>query len=126
MSQRTSDNESGVRLPSALWHWSETERVRFRQDCRQGMRPCPYISCEHHLLLQPDPENFNKWRIRGQEMDKMDHSCGLDLLEQQGIVPTSEPLQSKPLPNLDTSCEVEIGSHSSHLLSTKESTASPK
>jgi len=31
---------------------NEPERPKTRGDCRDGLRPCPWVSCEHHLLIE--------------------------------------------------------------------------
>src|SRR5262245_16779935 len=34
----------------------DIERPKDRGECKEGMRPCPYVSCKHHLYLDVNPE----------------------------------------------------------------------
>lgn len=51
-----------------------------RKDCLDGIRPCPYVACRHHLFLDVDPRSGS---IRLNYPDKqvwdLDESCALDL-----------------------------------------------
>ena len=34
----------------------EADRPQSRADCAGGQRPCPWVSCKHHLFLDVNPE----------------------------------------------------------------------
>lgn len=70
------------------------ERPKTRADCIDGPRPCPWVSCRHHLYLEVNPTTgsitFNRPDI---EPTDMEHSCSLDeadgggqTLEQVGFL----------------------------------------
>lgn len=68
-----------------------TDRPRTRADCSSIPRPCPYVSCRHHLLLEvrgPDIwVNYpRRHRLRDDEpvedvLELMPFSCSLDAAE---------------------------------------------
>lgn len=63
------------------------ERPRTWGECRErNVRPCPWVSCKHHLYLDVDPEtgsiiinhpDLEPWELR--------HTCALDVAEYGGI-----------------------------------------
>ena len=62
----------------------QAERPRTRADCKDGIRPCPWVSCRHHLYLTVDEqtgaitENFpNK------EVWELENSCALDIADAE-------------------------------------------
>ena len=58
-------------------------RPKTRADCKDGLRPCPWVSCRHHLYLTVDEqtgaitENFPD-----QEVWDLKHSCALDIADE--------------------------------------------
>ena len=49
--QATEDNPEDNTYPDWI------ERPKTRADCVDGPRPCPYISCAHHLYLDVNNES---------------------------------------------------------------------
>lgn len=73
-------------------------RPKTRSECIGGIRPCPWISCRHHLLLDTDNgdltihkigkrlsacsnEEFEDLAI--ETLDSMCHTCTLDIVEDE-------------------------------------------
>ena len=57
-----------------------------RAECEDGPRPCPYVSCHHHLYLDVNPETGSiKLNFPDREPDEMVESCALDVAERGGI-----------------------------------------
>lgn len=58
------------------------QRPRTRGECADGVRPCPWVGCRHHLYLDHDAEHD---AIRYNEPDvepwDMELSCSLDVAE---------------------------------------------
>lgn len=62
------------------------ERPRTRGDCVDGERPCPWVSCKHHLYLDVNPENGSiKLNRPDLEPWELEHSCALDLADRGGL-----------------------------------------
>jgi hypothetical protein len=60
----------------------EPERPRTRGQCRGGMRPCPFVSCRHHLYLDVNPENGSiKFNFPHLDPWELPDSCALDVAE---------------------------------------------
>ena len=71
-----------------LWH----ERPRTRGDCEDAARPCPWVSCRHHLWLEMGtqgrqrsqyPHRFGSTRELPEHLDPADmvNSCSLDVAD---------------------------------------------
>jgi hypothetical protein len=57
-----------------------------RAECEDGPRPCPYVSCKHHLYLDVNPETGSiKLNFPHLEPWEMLESCSLDVAERGGI-----------------------------------------
>lgn len=52
-----------------------------RSECRDGPRPCPYVSCRHHLYLDVSRNGNLILNFPGLEPDELEHSCSLDIAE---------------------------------------------
>ena len=62
------------------------DRPRTRGECIGDERPCPFVSCRHHLYL--DVENGGtsvKLNFPDLEPDQLDHSCSLDVADEGGL-----------------------------------------
>lgn len=55
-----------------------------RGDCVLGVRPCPYVSCAHHLYLDVNRNGSLTLNFPDLEPDQMGESCSLDIAEQGG------------------------------------------
>ena len=59
------------------------ERPRCRADCVDGPRPCPWVSCRHHLGLDISGVGSLKQRT-DVELDALTETCALDVAERGG------------------------------------------
>lgn len=56
-----------------------------RGDCAGGPRPCPYVSCRHHLYLDVSPKTGAiKLNFPDLEVDELTESCALDVADAGG------------------------------------------
>lgn len=61
-------------------------RPTLRGECRDGPRPCPWITCKHHLYLDINPETGSiKINFPDLEPWELRHTCSLDVAERGGI-----------------------------------------
>ena len=69
------DNDNGAE------DFVEVSRPRTRGDCINGPRPCPWISCRHHLYFSAIKRNLHPaWP--GLEPDEMSETCSLDVADR--------------------------------------------
>lgn len=62
------------------------DRPKTRGDCRDDQRPCPWVSCKHHLYLDVNPETGSiKINFPDLEPWELKHTCSLDVAERGGI-----------------------------------------
>lgn len=61
-------------------------RPETRDQCAQGMRPCPYVSCKHHLYLDVTEIGSIQFNFPDLEVWDMDESCALDVADKGGAV----------------------------------------
>jgi hypothetical protein len=60
-------------------------RPTTRAECKDGPRPCPFVSCTHHLYLDVQPRTGAiKLNFPDLEVEDMTHSCALDVADQGG------------------------------------------
>jgi hypothetical protein len=65
----------------------ETEywKPRTRAECVDGPRPCPYVSCKHHLFIDVSPRTGAiKLNFPDLEVWEMAESCALDVADRGG------------------------------------------
>ncbi len=56
-----------------------------RADCKGGPRPCPYISCKHHLYVDVSPTTGAiKLNFPDLEVWELSESCALDIADHGG------------------------------------------
>jgi hypothetical protein len=61
------------------------ERPKTRGDCASMPRPCPFVSCAHHLALDVDPETgAMKVNFPDLDLEEMDETCSLDVADRGG------------------------------------------
>jgi len=61
-------------------------RPSTRAECREEMRPCPWVACKHHLYLDINPETGSiKINFPDLEPWELQHTCALDVAERGGI-----------------------------------------
>ncbi len=64
----------------------ETDRPRTRSDCAGGQRPCPWVSCKHHLYLDVNQETGSiKLNFPDLDIAEMKDTCSLDVADRGGI-----------------------------------------
>jgi hypothetical protein len=60
-------------------------RPHRREECRDGPRPCPHVSCRHHLYLDVNPATGTiKLNFPELEVWELAVSCTLDVAENGG------------------------------------------
>jgi hypothetical protein len=67
----------------------DVPRPMARVDCVQGAnaeRPCPFVSCKHHLYLDVNPRNGAiKLNFPDLEVWDMPETCALDIADRGGV-----------------------------------------
>src|SRR5690606_15326451 len=60
-------------------------KPRTRAECKGGPRPCPYISCKHHLFVDVSPRTGAiKLNFPDLEVWELSESCALDVADRGG------------------------------------------
>lgn len=60
-------------------------RPKTRGECKDGLRPCPWVGCKYHLAIDVNPDTGAiHWNQPGEVWD-MQHTCALDVAELGGI-----------------------------------------
>jgi hypothetical protein len=60
-------------------------RPRTRSECVDGPRPCPFVSCKHHLYIDVSPRTGAiKLNFPDLEVWDMNESCALDVADRGG------------------------------------------
>jgi hypothetical protein len=60
-------------------------KPRERSECSDGPRPCPYVSCQHHLYVDVSPRTGAiKLNFPDLELWEMGESCALDVADRGG------------------------------------------
>jgi len=61
------------------------ERPKTRAECLDGARPCPFVSCQHHLFLDVSPRTGAiKLNFPDLEVWEMTETCALDVADRGG------------------------------------------
>ncbi len=61
------------------------ERPVMREDCQGGERPCPFVSCKHHLYLDVSARTGAiKLNFPDLEVWEMNETCALDIADRGG------------------------------------------
>ena len=75
-----------MRQGAALAQYMDYRRPVRRSECAGKARPCPYVSCKHHLYLDVNPETGSiKLNFPHLELWQMAETCALDVAERGGI-----------------------------------------
>jgi len=61
------------------------ERPRTRAECADGPRPCPWVSCRHHLYGYVDAVGHYRVAKPWLHPWELAESCSLDVAEQGGL-----------------------------------------
>lgn len=56
-----------------------------RADCEYGPRPCPWVSCRHHLYLDVTASGGVHINHYGLDPDEVPATCSLDLTQGEGM-----------------------------------------
>jgi len=68
-----------------LLPYMEYRRPHTRSECRDGIRPCPFVSCRFHLYLDVNPRTGTlKLNFPGLEVWEMPFTCALDVSDMGG------------------------------------------
>lgn len=60
-------------------------KPRTRAECAEGPRPCPFVSCKHHLYIDVSPRTGAiKLNFPDLEVWEMGESCALDVADRGG------------------------------------------
>jgi hypothetical protein len=74
------------RLSQLLVYPADVERPISREECAKMARPCPFVSCAHHLYLDVNPESGAiKLNFPHLEVWEMAETCSLDVADRGGI-----------------------------------------
>jgi len=75
-----------LRQGALLYPPVDIPRPTSRAQCREEMRPCPWVACKHHLYLDINPETGSiKINFPDLEPWELKHTCALDVAERGGI-----------------------------------------
>jgi Sigma-70, region 4 len=75
-----------LRVGAAMYPPVDIPRPTSRAECREEMRPCPWVACKHHLYLDINPETGSiKINFPDLEPWELQHTCALDVAERGGI-----------------------------------------
>lgn len=61
------------------------ERPMFRGDCVAGPRPCPWVSCKHHLYLDVTDAGSMLVNFPELEPEQLENSCALDVADRGAL-----------------------------------------
>ena len=75
-----------LRVGALMYPPVDIPRPTSRAECKEEMRPCPWVACKHHLYLDINPET-GSIKINFPELEpwEMSHTCALDVAEKGGI-----------------------------------------
>ncbi|HEV7555029.1 MAG TPA: sigma factor-like helix-turn-helix DNA-binding protein [Kofleriaceae bacterium] len=75
-----------LRVGALMYPPVDIPRPTTRAECREEMRPCPWVACKHHLYLDINPETGSiKINFPDLEPWELRHTCALDVAERGGI-----------------------------------------
>ena len=76
-----------MRLGRLLYPDTKHDRPHTRADCSDAERPCPFVSCKHHLYLDVNPETGSiKLNFPGLNPWELTETCALDIASRGGVV----------------------------------------
>ena len=75
-----------LRVGAMMYPPVDIPRPSTRAECREEMRPCPWVACKHHLYLDINPET-GSIKINFPDLEPWDlqNTCALDVAERGGI-----------------------------------------
>jgi hypothetical protein len=108
------------RVADTDYYPADVERPMTRHDCMSMPRPCPFVSCEHHLYLDVNEDSGAiKLNFPHLEVWEMAETCSLDVADRGGItleeVGEIINVTRERVRQLETRALVKIRKHSPHL-----------
>jgi hypothetical protein len=77
--------EALLAVERALELEADMDRPHTREECREAPRPCPHVSCRHHLYLDVNPQTGTiKLNFPDLEVWELGVSCALDVADLGG------------------------------------------
>jgi Sigma-70, region 4 len=74
------------RMAQLIVYPEDVEKPETRAHCQGMPRPCPFVSCAHHLYLDVNPESGAiKLNFPHLEVWEMKETCALDVADRGGI-----------------------------------------
>jgi hypothetical protein len=74
------------RLAQLIVYPGDIDRPETRAECQSMPRPCPFVSCSHHLYLDVNPSSGAiKLNFPHLEVWEMKETCALDVADRGGI-----------------------------------------
>jgi len=68
-----------------LYPETDYDKPRTRAECAEGPRPCPFVSCKHHLFVDVSPRTGAiKLNFPDLEVWDLAESCALDVADRGG------------------------------------------
>lgn len=63
----------------------DIKRPATRGECASVERPCPFVSCKHHLFLDVRETGSIKFNFPALEPDQLKETCSLDVADGDGL-----------------------------------------
>lgn len=57
-------------------------RPRYRGDCIDGPRPCPWVGCRYNLFVDVKPGGYLRMNFPDRDLEDLVESCALDVAEE--------------------------------------------
>jgi hypothetical protein len=74
-----------LEIGKLLYPETDYYKPKARAECAEGPRPCPYVSCKHHLFIDVSPRTGAiKLNFPDLEVWEMGESCALDVADRGG------------------------------------------
>ncbi len=75
-----------LREKEILEPYSRIPRPRSRKECAHGIRPCPFVSCRHHIYLDVNPKKGSlKLNFPDLRVWELPETCSLDVADRGGM-----------------------------------------
>ncbi len=60
----------------------QPQRPKLRSECKDGPRPCPWVSCRFHLAIDVNESGSLKMNFPGADLRKIPETCALDVADR--------------------------------------------
>src|SRR5689334_20471691 len=82
---RVTRREALLAVERAIELEAQIQRPHTREECKEAPRPCPHVSCRHHLYLDVNPHTGTiKLNFPDLEVWELGASCALDVADLGG------------------------------------------